>query len=231
MPVVISEIVLGISDEALIHWLRQKLARLRTKYRTEWRIIRCNGQGDVHTNRRRLIIVGVKPKIIRENVTSLLPSERPPALPVGLASILEPESAIPSDLIFTQHDRPVQGPARAGSGEIYDGLRLLARVDGSDRIGHQIYSADMAATIRTDGGGPGGATGLYLVGDVIRRLTVREVARTHSIDETTIDEMFCFLAENPFLDAEKESFRFVGNSIPAMALDAVLSHTLSIHRW
>ena len=89
----------------------------------------------------------------------------------------------------------------------------------------------MAATIRTDGDGPGGATGLYLTGDVIRRPTVREATRTHSIDETTIDEMFHFLAENPFLDAEKESFRFVGNSIPVMTLGAVLSHILSILRW
>ena len=61
----------------------------------------------------------------------------------------------------------------------------------------------MAATIRADGDGdgPGGATGLYLFGDVIRRLTVREAAaRTHSIDETAIDGMFRFLAENPFFD-------------------------------
>ena len=73
MPVVVSEIVLGILDEALVHWLRQKLARLRTKYRTEWRIARCNNrQVDVHTNRRRLNIVGVKPKFIRENAASLL---------------------------------------------------------------------------------------------------------------------------------------------------------------
>ena len=128
LPVVISEIALGILTEALIHFLRQKIARLRTKYRTEWRICRCNRNGDLRTNRRRVIIVGVKPKFIRENVTSLLPSERPPALPVGLAGILEPESAIPSDLIFTQHERTVQAPARADSGEIYDGLRLLSRV-------------------------------------------------------------------------------------------------------
>ena len=69
------------------------------------------------------------------------------------------------------------------------------------------------------------------IGDVIRRLTVREAARTHSIDETTTDEMFRFLSENPFLDAEKEAFRFVGNSIPVMTLDAALSHILSILRW
>ena len=237
LPVVVSEIVLGILSEELIHFLRHKIARLSTKYRTEWRICRCNRNGDLHTNRRRVIIVGVKPKFIRENVSSLLPSERPPALPVGLESILEPESAIPSELRFTQLERLVQVPARADSGEIYDGLRLLARVDGSDRIGHQIYSADMAATIRTDGDGPGGATGLYLIFPsgqqdyVIRRLTIREAARTHSIDETTTDEMFEFLRVNPYLDAEEESFRFVGNSIPVMTLDAVLSHILSILRW
>ena len=89
----------------------------------------------------------------------------------------------------------------------------------------------MAATTRMDGDGPGGATGLYLISNDTRRLTVQEAARTHSIDETTTDEMFRFLAENPFLDAEKESFRFVGNSLPVMTLDAVLSHILSILRW
>ena len=116
LPVVISEIVLGILTEALIHFLQQKVARLRTKYRTEWRIFRCNRNGDLRTNRRRVIIVGVKPKFISEHVTSLLPSERPPALPVGLVGILESESAIPSDLVFTQHERIVQAPARVDSG-------------------------------------------------------------------------------------------------------------------
>ena len=107
LPVVISEIVLGVLSEALVQFLHQKLARLRTKYRTEWRIFRCNRNGDPYTNRRRILIVGVKPMFIRENVTSLLPSERPPALPAGLGGILEPESAIPDKLIFTQHERLV----------------------------------------------------------------------------------------------------------------------------
>ena len=114
---------------------------------------------------------------------------------------------------------------------MYDGLGLLARVDGQLRIGHQLYDASLAATIRTDGDGPGGATGLYRFGSVDRRLSPREAARTHSIDESTIDAMYKFVNRNPHLDAEKELFRFIGNSIPVMTLDDVLAHLLPLLRW
>ena len=175
--------------------------------------------------------MGVKPEFLLEDVVSLLPTEREPAVPVGLEGILEPADSLSSDLIFTEPERLIYVPPRPNTGEIYDGLKLIARVDGLEKIGHQVYDSSMAATIRTDGDGPGGATGLYAIDDIIRRLSPREAARTHSIDETTIDHMFLFLRENPFLDAEKESFRFIGNSIPVMTLSDLLSHLLPLLRW
>ena len=230
-PIVVSEIVVGVLRDHLVHLLHQKVERLRSTYRVEWRVFRCNRHGDAYTNRRRILIVGVKPQFLLEGVASLLPTERAPAVPVGLDDILEPADSLPNDLQFNELERLVYVPSRPTADEIYDGLKIIARVDGQERIGHQVYDSSMAATIRTDGDGPGGATGLYIIGDIIRRLSPREAARTHSTDETTIGRMFQFLRENSFLDIEKESFRFIGNSIPVMALSDLLSHLLPLLRW
>ena len=114
------------------------------------------------------------------------------------------------------------------------GLRLIAKVDGSDRIGHHVYDpAGSASTIRTDGDGPGVATGLYMFGDTCRCLSAREAARTHSISETTYNKMERFVTE---LTAEperrnKELFRLIGNSIPVMTLRDVVRHLLSLLNW
>ena len=73
---------------------------------------------------------------------------------------------------------------------------MVAKVDGSDRIGHHVYDpAGSASTIRTDGDGPGLATGLYMFGDTCRRLSTREAARTHSISETTYHKMEQFVTK------------------------------------
>ena len=116
----------------------------------------------------------------------------------------------------------------------YDSLRLLAKVDGSDRTGHHAYDpAGSASTIRTDGDVPGLATGLYMFGDTCRRLLAREAAQTHSISETTYHKMKQFVTE---LTTEperrnKELFRLIGNSIPAMTLRDVVRHLLSLLNW
>ena len=75
-PIVLSEIVVGVLRDHLMHLLLQKVERLRSKYRVEWRVFRCNRHGDVYTNRRRILIVGVKPEFLLEGVVSLLPAER-----------------------------------------------------------------------------------------------------------------------------------------------------------
>jgi site-specific DNA-cytosine methylase len=231
LPIVITEIVVGVLEDHLIQFLMEKVRRLQSKYRVEWRIFRCNRHGDIYTNRRRILIVGVKEEFLRDDVTSLLPRERPPVVPAGLVDIIEEQDSLPDGLVFDQPERFVFVPARPPSTAVYDGLGLLARVDGQLRIGHQLYDASLAATIRTDGDGPGGATGLYRLGNVDRRLSPREAARTHSIDESTIDAMYKFVNRNPHLDAEKELFRFIGNSIPVMTLDDVLAHLLPLLRW
>ena len=177
------------------------------------------------------IAVGVKEEFLRDDVTSLLPRERPPVVPAGLVDIIEDDDALPDGLVFDQPERLVFVPARPPSADVYDGLGLLARVDGLMKIGHQLYDSSLAATIRTDGDGPGGATGLYRFGSVDRRLSPREAARTHSIDEPTIDAMYNFVNRNPHLDAEKELFRLIGNSIPVLTLDDVLAHLLPLLRW
>ena len=162
---------------------------------------------------------------------SLLPAERPVAGPVGLVDILEDAESRPDGLEFTDTDRLSYVRQRPQSDEIYDGLRLIARVDNSERIGHQVYEPSLAATIRTDGDGPGGATGLYLIDGIFRRLSPREAARTHSIDEQSISALYKFMRDNPSLDAERELFRFIGNSTPARTLDAAISHLLPLLRW
>ena len=107
-------------------------------------------------------------------------------------------------------------------------------MDGSDRIGRHIYNYDgAAATIRTDGDGPGLATSLYIINGLCRRLSYREATRTHSIPETTIATMEQFIdrAITEPSRREKELTRLIGNSIPVMALSSVVSHLLSLLNW
>ena len=116
----------------------------------------------------------------------------------------------------------------------YDGLRLVAKVDGSDRIGHHVYDPTGAAsTIRTDGDGPGIATSLYWFDGICRRLSWKEAARTHSIPEPTIHVMEQFVTsivtDKP--QREKELLRFIGNSIPVLTLHDVVEHLLSLLNW
>ena len=236
-PIVISEIVLGILDEHLITFLHQKVKRLASKYVVRWRVLRCNQHGDRFTNRRRIFIVGIKREFLRGGVDAdtvdLFPPARPANESAGLREIIDPAADDDESLRFTDGDRIEWLPPR----EIpdgYDGLRLLARVDGSDRIGHHIYNYNgAAATIRTDGDGPGLATGLYIINGLCRRLSYREAARTHSIPETTIGTMEQFInrAITEPSRREKELTRLIGNSIPVMTLSSVVSHLLSLLNW
>ena len=68
---------------------------------------------------------------------------------------------------------------------------------------------------------------------VCRRLSYREAARTHTIPETTIDTMEQFInrAVTEPSRREKELMRLIGNSIPVMTLNSVVSHLLSLLNW
>ena len=236
-PIVVSEIVLGILDPHLKVFLERKVATLREKYIACWRILRCNRHGDKFTNRRRIFIVGIKREFLRCDIdpdtVELFPPDRPAEGSPGLGAIIDPAANEDVSLRFEDLSRIQWLPPRTVP-HWYGGLRLIAKVDGSDRIGHHIYDpAGSASTIRTDGDGPGVATGLYMFGDTCRCLSAREAARTHSISETTYNKMERFVTE---LTAEperrnKELFRLIGNSIPVMTLRDVVRHLLSLLNW
>ena len=150
-----------------------------------------------------------------------------------MGSIVDPAAAEDQSLRFDEQERLHWLPPRDVP-EGYDGLRLVAKVDGSDRIGHHVYDPSGAAsTIRTDGDGPGLATGLYIFDGVCRRLNSHEASRTHSIPETTYSVMESFVNDHVTDERqrEKEMFRFIGNSIPAMTLHDVARHLLSLLNW
>ena len=93
--------------------------------------------------------------------------------------------------------------------------------------------AGAASMIRNDDDGPGLATGLYWFDGICRRLSFREAARTHSIPETTINEIEPFATTTISDESrqQKELFRLIGNSIPAMTLHDVVCHLLSLLNW
>ena len=139
--IVISEIVLGILDEKLITFLRQKVERFRQRYVACWRVLRCNRHGDKFTNRRRIFIVGINAKHMRAGLCAgtvdLFPPDQPADMSPGLGHIIDPSSHNDAALCFTEPGRLRWLPPR----ELpigYDGLRLVAKVDGSDRIGHHV---------------------------------------------------------------------------------------------
>ena len=69
----------------------------------------------------------------------LFPPDRPADVSPGLEAIIDPSSHGGASLCFTELDRLQWLPPR----EIpvgYDGLCLVAKVDGSDRIGHHVCS-------------------------------------------------------------------------------------------
>ena len=162
-----------------------------------WRVLRCNRHGDKFTNRRRIFIVGIKAKYLRAGLCAgsvdLFPPDRPADVSPGLGDIIDPSSHNDAALCFTELDRLRWFPPRElPTG--YDGLRFVANVDDSDRIGHHVYDpAGAASTSRTDGDGPGLATGLYWFDGTCQRLSFREATRTHSIPETNISEIESFV--------------------------------------
>ena len=52
MPIATSEIVVGVLEDRLVQYLLEKVRRLQSKYRIEWRIFRGNRHGVVYTNRQ-----------------------------------------------------------------------------------------------------------------------------------------------------------------------------------
>lgn len=100
---------------------------------------------------------------------------------------------------------------------IYDVVSKSTKKGG--RQGERVYSIESAGiTICSSSGGPGSKTGLYKVGDNVRRLTVKETLG-----------MFGFPADYKFPSISQENALFyLGNSI---VVNVVLSFVPVIHTW
>ena len=92
-------------------------------------------------------------------------------------------------------------------------------LDKGGRQGERVYSIHaVGVTICASSGGPGAKTGLYQVGNTIRRLTVAETLR-----------MFGFPADYKFPGVKKEAALFyLGNSI---VVDVPLTFVAAIESW
>lgn len=78
--------------------------------------------------------------------------------------------------------------------------------------GERIYSIKgVAITLSANGGGVGAHTGLYKVGDVIRRLSPRECARVQGFPDTFI-----------ISDNKNDAYKQFGNSVPVDVLQKIL---------
>ena len=181
--------------------------------------------------------MGIKREYLRNDLdpgtVELFPPDRPADGSSGLGAIIDPAANEDLTLRFEDMSRLRWLPARTVP-DWYGGLRLIAKVDDSDRISHHVCDpAGSASTVRTDGDGPGLATGLCMFGGIYRRLSAKEAARTHSISETTYHDMEQFVTELTTKPERrnKELFRCIGNSIPAMALRDVARHLLSLLNW
>ena len=126
--------------------------------------------------------MGIKREYLRSDLdpdtVELFPPDRPADRSSGLGSIVDSAANEDLTLRFEDLNRLRWLPPRTVPGG-HGGLRLIAKVGDSDRIGHYVYGpAGSASTIRTDGDGPGLATDLYMFGDICRRLSAKEAART-----------------------------------------------------
>jgi DNA (cytosine-5)-methyltransferase 1 len=87
----------------------------------------------------------------------------------------------------------------------------------SGRQGERIYHANgHAITLSSGGGGIGAKTGLYLVGDDVRRLTPRECARIMGLPESFV-----------LNESDSQCYRQFGNGVVVNVLSAVMSNIVS----
>jgi DNA (cytosine-5)-methyltransferase 1 len=98
---------------------------------------------------------------------------------------------------------------------------LLRSTNKGGRQGERIYdSGSCGVTICAQSGGPGAKTGLYKVGDKVRRLNVQECLR-----------MFGFPCDYNFLDAsEEQKIFYLGNSIVVNVIDALVPGILEFFK-
>jgi DNA (cytosine-5)-methyltransferase 1 len=90
---------------------------------------------------------------------------------------------------------------------------LLSKKSGKGgRQGERVYSTEsVGVTVCASSGGPGAKTGLYKVGEKIRRLSVKETVR-----------MFGFPTNYKFNVSFEESLFYLGNSIVVNVVEALI---------
>lgn len=215
------EQVPGILDVENGRYLHEAIARLREAgYAADYRIRQCNQWGDA-TSRTRIFVVAVQHCLLPEDFdVSDLFGERPegfgkPKMVIDVTDVDYDDSLV--------YDGPVNWLTRRPEDPGYDGPIKLGQV-ANGGIGHSVYSAEgPAVTQKTWGEGPGASTGLYkFPGGIIRRLSPFEAMRAHSFPQpliSTIQSMEC---------SEEECYRLIGNSIPVLTLQSVISHVLSV---
>jgi len=99
---------------------------------------------------------------------------------------------------------------------LYDIVSKATKKGG--RQGERVYSIDsVGITVCASSGGPGAKTGLYKVGDLVRRLTVKETLG-----------MFGFPSSYNFTDISQEEALFcLGNSIVVQVIQAFVPNLLA----
>ena len=221
-PVVILEQVPGILDVDNGAALREAVDRLRDAgYLVRWRVRRCNRTGGDATSRRRIFVVAILPRMLREGVT--VDDFFEPELEVRktkVVDIVDVEEELDPSLIY---DGPVEWMDRVESDEDYDGPVLLGRI-GEGGIGMHVYCAmGPAITQKTWGEGYGRSTGLYRFPDgTVRRLSTREAMRAHSFPARVVSQVHDLGLES------EELYRLVGNSIPVKTMRSLVENILSL---
>lgn len=156
-------------------------------------------------NRQRYIMVAIRADL-DANRTFILPE--PPHNDVALEDVLE-------DDVDTRYE--ISRPGYILFPEKY----LTSRLNKPRQIGYfaqgrqgeRIYDIKgHGITLSAYGGGIGAKTGMYLVGDKIRKLTPRECARLQGFPETFI-----------LPGSDQTSWKVFGNSVPINVLDAVVT--------
>ena len=99
------------------------------------------------------------------------------------------------------------------TGVEFKGIRLkkVGNMGATNAQAQRIYSPDgLSCTLAGGGGGQGGKTGLYQVGDIIRRLTPRECARLQGFPESF-----------KILVSDTQAYKQFGNSVTIQVVTAI----------
>jgi DNA (cytosine-5)-methyltransferase 1 len=160
--------------------------------------------------RQRIFIVATKDQPFT------MPSTRPSNTITKVSSIID--ATVQDDIDRTKYELK-QKKTKASQGKphiLYDVISKQTKKGG--RQGERVYSIDsVGITVCASSGGPGAKTGLYKVGDLVRRLSVKETLG-----------MFGFPPTYNFTGVSQEEALFcLGNSIVVQVIQAFVPNVLA----